>query len=108
MVPLSDLANTIEHTSRKNMPLLLPKFDNGDEISLLYQKSGDVTGRLFKAQQALETRAITLEVEALTDPLTKLHNRRYLDRLMSMVSENVLVAPSQKLDFNLIKTNLDI
>lgn len=96
MDPLSDLANTIERTDRQNIPLALSKFDNGDEISLLYQKYREVTGRLLKAQQALEERSITLEVEALTDPLTKLHNRRYLDRLMSKVSENVLADPSQK------------
>lgn len=94
--PLSDLTNTIEHFGSKNILLSLPKFASGDEISFIYQMVRDVGIRLFKAQRELEKRTITLEVEALTDPLTKLHNRRYLDRLMSMVSDNVLADPSQK------------
>jgi len=94
--PLSDLANTIEHFGLENIQLSQPKFSDGDEISLIYHKFRGVSARLFKAQQALEKRTVSLEVEALTDPLTKLYNRRYLDRLMSMVSDNVFTDSSQK------------
>lgn len=94
--PLSDLANIIEHLGRDNIRLSQPKFTNGDEISLIYHRFRDVSGRLLKVQGALEKRTVSLEMEALTDPLTKLHNRRYLDRLMSKVSDNVFLDPSQK------------
>ena len=53
-------------------------------------------GRLIKTQKAQKVRSEGLEKEALTDPLTKLHNRRYLERLMARISDNVLHDPSQR------------
>ncbi|MGF1760440.1 diguanylate cyclase [Photobacterium sagamiensis] len=94
--PLSELAKSMEQLGNQNTPLPLPTINNGDEITLLYRKYRQMAKRLIKTQQALKEHSACLEEEALTDPLTKLHNRRYLDRLMARVSGNVLHDPSQK------------
>ncbi|PSW06191.1 diguanylate cyclase domain-containing protein [Photobacterium lipolyticum] len=94
--PLSELAKSMDQLGNQKTPVPLPTINNGDEITLLYRKYWQMAKRLIKTQQALKDHSACLEEEALTDPLTKLHNRRYLERLMVRVSGNVLHDPSHK------------
>lgn len=86
--PLSKLAESMEYIGN-NKQDLLTTFDNNDEISLVYKKYCEATNKLLKTQEALEERSNFLEIETLTDPLTKLHNRRYLERLMPTINNKV-------------------
>lgn len=92
--PLSNLTKSMEHLGNKKSLPLITNHNHSDEISLLYQKYYEVTAELLKAQKALEKRSSLLEIETLTDPLTKLHNRRYLERLIPAIIDNI--APNEQ------------
>ena len=93
--PLSHLTESIEQLGSHQRLPLNNTFNRDDEISLLYQKYYEVTDKLLKTQKALETRSSQLEIETLTDPLTQLNNRRYLQRLLPSLSETMRATPVQ-------------
>lgn len=96
LIPLSELAKSMEQLGNQSMPLPESHSFSSNEISLLYSKYREMANRLLKSQQALKEQSSYLEKEALTDPLTNLHNRRYLDRLMIRNRSKDMNAPNVK------------
>lgn len=82
VAPLSELIRSMSRVDCQFEDFSNIDTENGDEIALLYRKYREMSYRLMKIQGELKTRADDLEVEALTDPLTGLNNRRYMRRLM--------------------------